>query len=112
MLIPSESDFDLAARKLVEAGFRPAPWSYGIIDPKLLPDDERTRRINPMEIPGYQMLDNNSVRFQFPARLTGPERVVLLRSTYVGLTPPPSDLSSMQRFLCHENLYYPKRLPS
>ena len=110
MLIPSKSDFDLAARKLVKAGFRPALWSYGIIDPKLLPDDEITRRINPMEIPGYQMLDNNSVRFQFPAGLTGPERVVLLRSTYVGLTPP-SDLSSMQRFHCHENLYYPKKAP-
>lgn len=110
MLIPSESDFNLAAQKLVKAGFRPAPWSYGIIDPKLLPDDEitRRRRINPMEIPGYQMLDNNSVRFQFPAGLTGPERVVLLRSTYVGLTPP-SDPSSMQRFHCHENLYYPKK---
>ena len=110
MLIPSESDFDLAARKLVKAGFRPAPWSYGIIDPKLLPDDEITRRINPMEIPGYQMLDNNSVRFQFPAGLTGPERVVLLRSTYIGLTPL-SDLSLMQRFHCHENLYYPKKAP-
>jgi len=106
MLIPSESDFDLAARKLVEAGFRPAPWSYGITDPQLRPDNEITRRINPMDIPGWRMLDNNSVRFQFPAGLSGPERVVLLRSTYVGLSPP-NDLSSMQRFYCHETLYYP-----
>ena len=110
MLIPSESDFNLAAQKLVKVGFRPAPWSYGIIDPKLLLDDEITRWINPMEIPGYQMLDKNSVRFQFSAGLNGPERVVLLQSTYVGLTPP-SDLSLMQRFHCYENLYYPKTAP-
>ncbi|KAF2790583.1 hypothetical protein K505DRAFT_377421, partial [Melanomma pulvis-pyrius CBS 109.77] len=108
MLIPSESDFDLAAQKLVKAGFRPAPWSYGIIDPHLLPDDEISRRINPMDIPGYRMLDDNSVRFQFPAGFSGPERVVLLRSKYVGLSPP-NDPISMQRFHCHENLYYPNK---
>ncbi|KAF2680207.1 hypothetical protein K458DRAFT_434587 [Lentithecium fluviatile CBS 122367] len=108
MLIPSESDFDLAAQKLVEAGFRPALWSYGILDPHLLPDDEITRRINPMEIPGYRMLDDNSVRFQFPAGFSGPERVVLLRSTYVCLTPP-NDPLSMQRFHCDKNLYYPDK---
>ncbi|KAF1963105.1 hypothetical protein CC80DRAFT_434559 [Byssothecium circinans] len=108
MLVPSESDFDLAAQKLVEAGFRPAPWSYGIIDPHNIPDDERGRRTKSLDNTGYRMLDDNSVRFQFPAGFSGPERVVLLRSTYVGLSPP-NDLSSMQRFYCDRNLYYPDK---
>lgn len=63
MLIPSDSDFDHAVENLVKADFRPAPWSYGVIDPQLLPDDEITRRINFMKHPGYQLLDKNSVRF-------------------------------------------------
>lgn len=108
MLIPSDSDFDLAAQKLVEAGFRPAPWSYGVIDPNLYPDDEIGRRMKLMGKPGFRMLDDNSVRFQFPAGFSGPERVVLLRSAYVGLSPP-NDPTAMQRFHCLKNLYYPKK---
>jgi hypothetical protein len=106
MFIPSESEFDIAARRLVEAGFRPATWSYGILDPQLLPDDEISRRINPWDMSGYRMLDNNSVRFQFPVKYAGPERVVLLRSTYVGLSPS-TDPSLMQGFSFKENLCYP-----
>lgn len=108
MLIPSESDFDLAVQKLDDAGFRRGPWSYGVIDPQLLPDDEIGRRINPMDIPGYRMLDINSVRFQFPAGSSNIERVVLLQSAYIGLSPP-NNPSSMQRFHCRENLYYPEK---
>ncbi|KAF1850045.1 uncharacterized protein K460DRAFT_326532 [Cucurbitaria berberidis CBS 394.84] len=108
MLIPSESEYDLAAQKLVEAGFRPAPWSYGITDPHLLPDDEIARRLKLREYPEFQRLDGNSVRFQFPVGFSGPERVVLLRSTYIGLSPP-NDPSSMQRFHCHDILYYPDK---
>ena len=107
MLIPSESDFDLAAKKLVKAGFRPAAWSYGIIDPHLLPDDEITQRsnINSIDIPGYWMLNNNPLRFQFPAGSSIPKRVVLLQSTYVGLSPL-NNLLLMQRFYYNKNLYY------
>jgi hypothetical protein len=108
MLVPSESDYDLTVQKLVEAGFRPAPWSYGITDPHLIPDDEMTRQPGFLDTSGYRNLDQNSVRFQFPVGFSGPERVVLLRSTYVGLSPP-NDASSMQRFSCHENLYYPDK---
>ncbi|KAI9652309.1 MAG: hypothetical protein M1829_001680 [Trizodia sp. TS-e1964] len=108
MLIPSEPDFDLAAQKLVDAGFRPAPWSYGVIDPSLLRSDEISRRIDPMQIPGYQTLDANSLRFQFPAGVPDLERVVLLRSAYIGLSPP-SDPSSLQRYSCQKNICYPDK---
>jgi len=106
MLVPSESEYDLAAQKLVEAGFRPAPWTYAITDPQRLRDDEIGRRTLLRGADGYGNLDANSLRFQFPAGYSGPERVVLLRSTYVGIRPP-SDPESIQRFSCIDNLYYP-----
>jgi hypothetical protein len=106
MLVPSDSEYDLAAQKLVEAGFRPAPWTYAITDPQLVRDDEIGRRTLLRGDDGYGNLDANSLRFQFPAGFSGPERVVLLRSTYVGVRPP-SDPESMQRFSCNNNLYYP-----
>ena len=106
MLVPSDSEYELAAQKLVEAGFRPAPWTYAITNPQNVADDEIGRRILLRGSKGYENLDANSLRFQFPAGFTGPERVVLLRSSYVGLRPP-SDPESIQRFSCEDNLYYP-----
>jgi hypothetical protein len=106
MLVPSESEYDLAAQKLVEAGYRPAPWTYAITDPQLVRDDEIGRRTLLEGDDGYGNLDANSLRFQFPAGFSGPERVVLLRSTYVGIRPP-SDPESIHRFSCNDNLYYP-----
>jgi hypothetical protein len=106
MLVPSDSEYDLAAQKLVEAGFRPAPWTYAITDPQRVRDDEIGRRTLLRGADGYENLDANSLRFQFPAGYSGPERVVLLRSTYVGIRPP-SDPESAQRFSCENNLYYP-----
>lgn len=106
MLVPSDSEYDLAAQKLVEAGFRPAPWTYAMTDPQLLRDDEIGRQTLLEGDDGYGNLDANSLRFQFPAGYSGPERVVLLRSSYVGIRPP-SDPESMQKFSCDDNLYYP-----
>ena len=106
MLVPSDSEYELAAQKLVEAGFRPAPWTYAIRDPELVLDDEIGRRILLRGADGYGNLDDNSLRFQFPAGSSRPERVVLLRSSYVGIEPP-SDPESMRRFSCNDNLYYP-----
>jgi hypothetical protein len=106
MLIPSESEYDLAAQKLIEAGFRPASWTYAMTDPQLLRDDEIRQQTLLDGDDGYGNLDANSLRFQFPAGYFGPERVVLLRSSYVGIQPP-SDPESMQRFSCDDNLYYP-----
>jgi hypothetical protein len=106
MVVPSDSEFDLAAQKLVEAGFCPAPWTYAVRDPQLVRDDEIGRRTLLRGANGYGNLDANSLRFQFPANLSRPERVVLLRSSYVGIQPP-SDPESMQRFSCKNNLYYP-----
>lgn len=94
MLVPSDSDYDLATQKLVKAGFRPAPWTYAITDPQLLRNDEIARRTLLDGDDGYGNLDANSVRFQFPAGYSGPDRVVLLRSSYVGIRPP-SDPGSM-----------------
>jgi hypothetical protein len=85
MLVPSESEYDLAAQKLVEAEFRPAPWTYAITDPQLVRDDEIDRRILRKGANGYRNLDANSLRFQFPAGSSRTERVVLLRSSYVGI---------------------------
>ena len=94
MLVPSDSDYDLATQKLVKAGFRPAPWTYAITDPQNVADDEIGQRILLRGAKGYENLDANSLRFQFPEGFTGTERVVLLRSSYVGIRPP-SDPESM-----------------
>ena len=121
MLIPSESDFETSVQKLVEEGFRPAPWTYG----KLGPDSpsgsedssigsETIRCRDPMRWHEYEMLDDNSVRFLFPEGNSRAETVVLLRSAYVGLSPPPphsqaDTSSSTQRFYCEENYYFPDK---
>ena len=107
MLIPSDSDFDTAAEKLLEAGFRPAPWSYGALVPEFLP--ELRTKLDPMRMSGYEIVDDNCVRFKFPENIhSGPERVVLLRSAYTKLSPP-GDSKSMGRFLNQDNLYYPDK---
>ncbi|KAF2472068.1 uncharacterized protein BDR25DRAFT_366821 [Lindgomyces ingoldianus] len=109
MLIPSESDFDLAAQKLVEAGFRPALWSYGIIDPHLLPGLP-TRR-STVRLGDFEAC-TGEILCTFVRQGGGEVGVrilhILLRSTYVCLTPP-NDLLSMQRFYCDKNLYYPDK---
>ncbi|KAH6389995.1 hypothetical protein HBI60_183800 [Parastagonospora nodorum] len=105
-IVPSDSEYDLAAQKSVEAGFHPAPWTYAITDPQHVRDDEIGRRTLLRGANGYGNLDANSLWFQFPAGFSGPERVLLLRSTYIGIRPP-SDPESIQRFSCIDNLYYP-----
>ncbi|KAH4103155.1 hypothetical protein HBH98_074630 [Parastagonospora nodorum] len=109
VIVPWDSEYDLAAQKLVEAGFRPAPWTYAITDPQRVRDDEIDRRTLLREANGDGNLDANSLRFQFPAGFSGPERVLLLRSTYIGIRPP-SDPESIQRFSCIDNLYFVKTL--
>jgi hypothetical protein len=78
MIVASDSEYDLAAQKLVEVGFRPAPWTYAVTDPQRIRDDEIGRRTLLRGANGYGNLDANSLRFQFPAGFSGPERVVLL----------------------------------
>ncbi|OCK76593.1 hypothetical protein K432DRAFT_419133 [Lepidopterella palustris CBS 459.81] len=82
MPVPSEPNSDLAAKKL---------------------------RVDRMAIPEYPMLDDNSVRFQSPTLFSGPERLVLLRSVYVGVSPP-NNPPSIQGFHCHNHLYYPDKV--
>ena len=55
------------------------------------------------------MLDAHSTRFHFPTSNFYPEKVVLLRSSYVEMRPP-TDTPSLQQFTCHENLYYPDKV--
>jgi len=110
MLVPSEADFDSAVKKLTDANFLLAPWSYGSIDPEVLAKrSEITQRVHRKAIPKYQMLDAQSARFHLPTSNFHPEKVVLLRSSYVEMRPP-TDTLSLQQFTCHENLYYPDKL--
>lgn len=108
MLIPSDADFDLAVRKLETAGFRQTPWSYATVDPQRLEGDEELQRIHQAAIPKYIMLDNNSVRFQFPRSKLYHTKVVLLRSAYVEMQPPTNP-TSMRRFTCRKHVYYPDK---
>jgi len=112
MLIPPPEDYNLAVQKLLDAGFRPTPWSYTTIDPA----DPRlqnpvTRRAHDGLIPQYLMLDENSVRFQFPEHVKSQSRVVLLRSSYVELRPPRhAEDPDMAKFVKPDpevELYYP-----
>ncbi|KAH7073246.1 hypothetical protein FB567DRAFT_564111 [Paraphoma chrysanthemicola] len=68
----------------------------------LVRDDEIGRRILIKGDDGYGNLDANSLRFQFLVGFSGSERVVLFRSTCVGIRPP-SDPESIQRVSCNDN---------
>jgi len=118
MLVPSEEDFEESMKLLDDAGFQHTPWSYATVDPKILDTDPITQRLHASGIRGYQRLDAHSVRYQFPPSLNCEEKVVLLQSSYVHLSPPTdSALSSSthtlpaspstSHFYVNENLYYP-----
>lgn len=109
MLVPAKADFDIAVQKLLDAGFTPAPWSYGSCDPRRLEGNEELQRIHRKCIPQWETVDNNSVRFQFPDPDKHSTKVVLLRSTYVGLSPP-MDEASTARYHRFNHLYYPEKI--
>ncbi|KAF9630215.1 hypothetical protein BFW01_g396 [Lasiodiplodia theobromae] len=88
MLVPADDDFEEAAKKLLEAGFKPAPWSFGsTIDPVRFQDDEKLSKIHRDVARHFEELDRNSVRFNLPDAAERDTRVVLIRSAYVGLCP-------------------------
>ncbi|MCJ1362430.1 hypothetical protein MMC16_001533 [Acarospora aff. strigata] len=109
MLVPAEAGFDIAVTKLLDAGFTYAPWSYGSVDPRRLEGNEELQRIHRESIPEWEKLDHNSVRFQFPDPNEYSSKVVLLRSTYVGLSPP-MDAASTARYHRFNHIYYPDRI--
>jgi hypothetical protein len=110
MLVPSEADFDCAVKKLTDANFIHTPWSFASLDPKVLADkSEIAQRITLEVIPEFRMLDAHSTRFDFPTSNFYPEKVVLLRSSYVEMRPP-ADAPCLQQFTCYENIYYPDKV--
>jgi hypothetical protein len=91
---------------LVNVGFRPAYWSLGATRDRF-DHPVAKRKVNPYDMPGYRIVDKYSLRFQLPLpegedRL---ERVVLLRSSYIGRSPP-DDPTSEEGFMHHDNLYF------
>lgn len=109
MLVPAEADFDIAVNKLLDAGFTYAPWSYGSVDPRRLEGNEALQRIHRESIPEWEKLDNNSIRFQFPDPNKYSAKVVLLDSTYVGLSPP-TDAASTAKYHRFNHVYYPEKV--
>ena len=74
-------------------------------------------RIYKIRIREYDRLDQHSVRFHFPSSFNVREKVVLIRSSYVHLSPPSGDAEiataahpSTQLFFVHGNLYYPDKI--
>jgi hypothetical protein len=116
MFIPAEEDFLAAVEKLEHAGFRRTPWSYATKDPDLLGTNPRTLRIHGSRIREYERFDQHSVRFHFPSSFNAREKVVLLRSQYVHLSPPSAaEIATAphlltERFFVDGNLYYPNKV--
>ena len=114
MFVPADGDFLAAVEKLEDAGFRRTPWSYGTKNPDLLGTDPLTLKIHNRRIREYERLDQHSVRFHFPSSFNIREKVVLLRSSYVHLSPPsPVEIATAphlrlptQPFFADGNLYY------
>lgn len=92
IFVINECDRDLAASKLLDAGFVSASWSYGTCDPVVLAKlDDKTKRMHENEIPDWKDLDDNSIRFEFPPKycVIANEPVAFVLPSYVGLPPPP-----------------------
>lgn len=105
MLVIEDGDFDAAVEALHQAGFRDAPWSYGsTVDPQSF-QDRKLQQIHRYTARGYQNLNNNSTRLEFPlGSEVQQQRAVLLRSSYVHLSLSSTPQS---RFTSVENLHYP-----
>jgi hypothetical protein len=116
MLVPTEEDFLTAVKKLEDAGFHRTPWSYATVDPELLGTDPITLKIHRREIQKRERFDQHSVRFHFPSSFNIREKVVLLQSRYVHLSPPSAEQISIaphlpaQQFFVNGNLYYPNEV--
>ena len=117
MFVPADNDFSAAVEKFEDAGFRRTPWSYATRDPDLLGTNPLTLKIHARRIREYERFDQHSVRFHFPSSFNIREKVVLLRSSYVHLSPPSDDAEiatathqRTQQFFIHGNLYYPDKV--
>ncbi|KAI9860740.1 MAG: hypothetical protein M1813_005663 [Trichoglossum hirsutum] len=116
MFILTEEDFLAAVKKLEDGGFHRKPWSYATVDPELLGTNLVTLKIHRREIREYERFDQHSVRFHFPSSFNISEKVVLLQSCYVHLSPPSAAQISTaphlptQRFFVNGNLYYPSKV--
>ena len=117
MLVPAEQDFSAAVEKLEGAGFRRIPWSYATVDPDLLGTNPMTVRIHKKRIREFERFDQHSVRFHFPPTVNMREKVALVQSRYVHLSPPGSatQISTAphlptQPFFVIDNLYYPNKV--
>jgi hypothetical protein len=116
MFVPAEEDFLAAVKKLEDAGFCRTPWSYGTMDPKLLGTDPITLKIHRRMVLEYERFDQYSVRFHFPSSFNIREKVVLLQSRYVHLSPPSAAQISTapclptQPFFVNGNLCYPNKV--
>ncbi|KAI1937594.1 hypothetical protein LOZ58_000283 [Ophidiomyces ophidiicola] len=113
MIIPTAGQFDLAARMLVDAGCRTAPWSYGTLDPRLIEacNNPAIQRIHASVAQQYYMLDLNSLRFEFSSPELRALKLLLIRAHYVDLAPPKhlGDIAGGQ-FTRVRNFYYPGKL--
>ncbi|KAI9772216.1 MAG: hypothetical protein M1840_000965 [Geoglossum simile] len=116
MIVPAEEDFLAAVKKLEDSGFHGMPWSYGTVDPELLGTDPLTLEIHRGEIQKYERFDQHSVRFHFPSSFNIEEKVLLLQSRYVHLSPPSAAQISTaphlltQQFFVSGNLYFPNKI--
>lgn len=111
MLVPTEDDFDLAMRKLEDAGFRPAPWSYASVNPEILDKKENAEKLQAMHTrvaKQYRTLDTHSKRFMFPQNEF---KLVMLHPSFVEITPPVQQKADTAKFFCkNSNFYYPDKL--
>ncbi|KAL7905376.1 hypothetical protein GGI35DRAFT_460562 [Trichoderma velutinum] len=96
IFIVNECDRDLAAAKLLDAGFNRADWSWGSTDPATLQTlNEDVQRQHRESIPEYEDIDNNSIRFVFPPEFvrTMNEPIALVLPSFVKLGPPRATAS-------------------
>lgn len=117
MLVPAEQDFDLAVRKLEDAGFRLAPWSYASVDPEILmkkkENAEKLQAMHARVAKQHRALDTHSTRFVFPQ---DEFKLVVLRPSFVEIAPPvglQQKVDAAPEFFRKDddgNFYYPDKL--
>lgn len=109
MFIVSDDKMDEAVQLLNKAKFRLRTWSIrSKADPATLPDWLRTMHTEAAA--KWMSLDRNAIKFDFPLDATEFElsRVVLLRPSYIGISPPTTE-SEAAEFTFLDGMWIPSK---
>jgi len=108
MFIVSDDKMDEAVQTLNKAKFRLRTWSIASKkDPATMPD--WLRDIHMQEAAQWISLDRNAIKFDFPLDTDfNLSRIVLLRPSYIGISPPRTKSEAVE-FTLLDGMWFPSK---